>query len=59
MDVNTLYQDWVNQTSQYAVDALDRAMKSVLLRGRNLMEVSHRHGILFEEIQKKKKEMST
>lgn len=57
-NVNALYQDWVNQTSQYAVDALDGAMKSVLLRGRSLMEVSRRHGILFKEIQKKKKEMS-
>lgn len=58
-DVNALYQDWVNQTSQYAAEALERAMKSVLLRGKSLMEVSRRHGNLFKEIQKKKKEMST
>lgn len=54
VDLGTLYQDWISQTSQYAIDALNEAMRTVLLRGKSLMEVTRRHGILFAEIKKKK-----
>lgn len=56
-DFEALYRDWIGKTSQYAIDALNEAMQTVSLRGKSLMEVTNRHGMLFAEIKKKEKEV--